>query len=285
MSDKIEKVEMYKCAITGKLFTTQKAAKSNATKALKMLKKQEEEKKKAQEEFDNLEYKKNYLRNNLSDIHDLSNMLVKLCKEYYDIDIKDLKIDLTFNEKVSNAHSCPLNGITNWKCDDNKPIGYPGWDGRISGYFSKKNYSSKFNDSISDFLKQNFLVFNTGTGYNGRFNECKLDILLQLYLDDFPLIKEKYKTYKENYLKAMNNNKVRAELNHIAWKAASVSKIAENKYTRILKVEELLKSLRHNYKETIEKLIDEYIKNNPIELEELCSDYGNLSRIFKQSYY
>ena len=59
MSDKPEKVEMYKCAITGKLFTTEKAAKASAAKALKVAAKCKELEEKTAKIEQNREYKKN----------------------------------------------------------------------------------------------------------------------------------------------------------------------------------------------------------------------------------
>lgn len=41
-------------------------------------------------------------------------------------------LDLRWSDSVSNTHSCPHNGVTNWSSrDDDKPKGYPGWQGRI----------------------------------------------------------------------------------------------------------------------------------------------------------
>ena len=39
--------------------------------------------------------------------------------------------DLVYSDKVSNTHSCPENGITNWYGKPELPHGYPGWKGRI----------------------------------------------------------------------------------------------------------------------------------------------------------
>ena len=42
--------------------------------------------------------------------------------------------NLRWNDSVSNSHSCPHNGVTNWSPSWNKdktvPTGYPGWQGR-----------------------------------------------------------------------------------------------------------------------------------------------------------
>lgn len=42
--------------------------------------------------------------------------------------------DLRWNDSVSNSHSCPHNGVTNWggyNTSKGAPTGYPGWHGRV----------------------------------------------------------------------------------------------------------------------------------------------------------
>lgn len=41
------------------------------------------------------------------------------------------EFSLYWNSNVSNSHSCPHNGVTNWGAKDDKPTGYPGWSGRV----------------------------------------------------------------------------------------------------------------------------------------------------------
>lgn len=42
------------------------------------------------------------------------------------------QFDVRWNPQVSNSHSCPHNGVTNWgDRDKNAPTSYPGWSGRI----------------------------------------------------------------------------------------------------------------------------------------------------------
>lgn len=44
---------------------------------------------------------------------------------------------LTWNDCVSNSHSCPVNGVTNWGVrDPDAPIGYPGWEGRADWVYA-----------------------------------------------------------------------------------------------------------------------------------------------------
>jgi hypothetical protein len=49
-----------------------------------------------------------------------------------DFSIEINYLDLRWSESVSNSHSCPHNGVTNWGGrNENAPRGYPGWTGRI----------------------------------------------------------------------------------------------------------------------------------------------------------
>jgi hypothetical protein len=42
------------------------------------------------------------------------------------------RFDVRWNPQVSNSHSCPHNGVTNWgNRDKNAPTSYPGWSGRV----------------------------------------------------------------------------------------------------------------------------------------------------------
>lgn len=58
-------------------------------------------------------------------------------RSHYDAIRSDFSIcitylDLRWSDSVSNSHSAPHNGVTNWsKRDEDKPVGYPGWQGRI----------------------------------------------------------------------------------------------------------------------------------------------------------
>ena len=39
--------------------------------------------------------------------------------------------DIRLDKSVSNSHNCPINGDTNWDRDPDKPLGYPGYYGRV----------------------------------------------------------------------------------------------------------------------------------------------------------
>ena len=41
------------------------------------------------------------------------------------------EFSVRWNPNVSNSHSCPHNGVTNWGGKDDAPTSYPGWSGRV----------------------------------------------------------------------------------------------------------------------------------------------------------
>ncbi len=97
---------------------------------------------------------------------------------YEKIDIFSLRYD----RLVSNSHSCPKGGVTNWWStrDTGKPVGYPGWTGDITGSLKRlaKHNGNYPYDSI---LK--LVGIHTGTG-GGANNSWRFDI--KIFLADWP---------------------------------------------------------------------------------------------------
>lgn len=92
---------------------------------------------------------------------------------------------LRFNHSVSNTHSCPHNGVTNFMCDPTKPKGYPGWQGRIEGVLDRVKEKGDY--PSSGLL--NFIGIHTGTGGGG--NKCwGYDV--RIFLADWPGLQQEY---------------------------------------------------------------------------------------------
>ena len=96
----------------------------------------------------------------------------------------DFNLDLWYNARVSNTHSCPRGGVQNWWQNSDNPCGYPGWGGNI-------RYSIDFDDDNWDCraMRMNnllgFLGIHTGTGGGGRSTHS---YEVRLYEADFPNI-------------------------------------------------------------------------------------------------
>ena len=92
--------------------------------------------------------------------------------------IKIVRLSLSWSDSVSNSHSSPRNGVTNWSgrstLQDGSPAprGYPGWQGRI--YFQTSCDTPGF---FSDFLRGTRI--HTGTGGSGQYD-------VKFFEDDWP---------------------------------------------------------------------------------------------------
>lgn len=71
------------------------------------------------------------------------------------------EFNLSWSESVSNSHSCPHNGKTNWGGrDEDAPRGYPGWHGRVEWIVSwPKEWDGIY---LGSDLFRGSSAFNTG---------------------------------------------------------------------------------------------------------------------------
>ena len=97
--------------------------------------------------------------------------------------IQDLKLEMKYSRRVSNTHSKPRNGVTNWACNNDLPIGYEGFTGDMHAIV-KKAPKSKF--SISDLL--GFVDIHTGSG--GSSNGLDYGYECRIYLSDWPSLEQ-----------------------------------------------------------------------------------------------
>lgn len=110
--------------------------------------------------------------------------------EYVEVSFENLY----WSDNLSNSHSCPRNGVTNWGSRDTypdgtaKPRGYPGWGGRINirvrtPMVTKTRQADGFG---SDYFK--YTPINTGTGGGGGVKDgvTKYSYDVKLWADDFP---------------------------------------------------------------------------------------------------
>ena len=82
--------------------------------------------------------------------------------------------------KVSNSHSCPVNGVTNWgRRHADKPTGYPGYTIRTQGLYTKEKPHRGGN--ISSLFE--FINIHLGTGGCSGSN---LNYYGEIFLADWP---------------------------------------------------------------------------------------------------
>jgi hypothetical protein len=97
--------------------------------------------------------------------------------------IKITYLDLYWSDSVSNSHSCPHNGVTNWggshlnRDGSMSPRGYPGWSGRIEFVI---------NHEVPGFGSNLMASSRIHTGTGGSGNGLNYGFSVQFFADDWP---------------------------------------------------------------------------------------------------
>lgn len=99
--------------------------------------------------------------------------------------IKITFLDVHWSESVSNSHSSPRDGISNWGRDSNKPTGYPGWVGRIEFQLS---HDLGFGSDI-------FRGIGIHTGTGGGTNQNRYGYAVRFFASDWPGL-EKHRVFE-----------------------------------------------------------------------------------------
>jgi len=132
-------------------------------------------------------------------LHEIQTNLIAWVAKYHKLKISFTRgFDSLSMRWVSNSHNCPIDGVTNW-CNEHKdrPTGYYGWQGRIEGKITtldgKKFDKYYFSDILANRFSNDKLPYCRGinSGSGGGGNEG-FGYDLQLFVDDFPLLKEKF---------------------------------------------------------------------------------------------
>lgn len=284
----IEEVKMYKCPESGDLFTNKALATRNANKVKKQkekLAKEVEINKKIKEER---HFYSNYIRLNLSNVNDLKDMLILKAKEFYDVDITNLNIRVNFSERCSNSHNCPINGVTNWENRDNdKPTYYPGWIGRISANVvvpkNITNALSTFDRSANSVLFNTysglFKGFYTSSGCGGDSDgSYDMDIGFGFFLEDFPLLMEKYNLFIEEKKKIIYNNLLKQGVDSLAHEYA-------NNHVDYTTKKTLATQMLEEANGIYDVLYKGFLVINEPEYEPIIEDYDNISQNFSEHGY
>lgn len=154
-------ITAWKCDYTGKIFEDVISYRAHLRE---LARKRQADSKQIKEAFNSL--------SNVTNILDLSDKLNEVAREYYknyniDIDIK-FEFNIWYNDSVSNTHCCPQGGELNFCQESHLPTGYPGFNGQIKWYISKKTYDLL--QSFPHLRINNFLgacLIYTGTGSTG----------------------------------------------------------------------------------------------------------------------
>lgn len=176
----MKSVEAFECQYCKTLYRTLSEMNSCESACLEV--KQEEQ---AQEELDAIRAElRNYVRLNAESIEDIEQMCIDISKKLFpESPLKSMELDVRYKDHASNTHSCPLDGVKNFRKEQGKPTGYPALAGRISFEYLKE--PSSFASDI--FSWGGIIGVNTGSGGGGY--AYSYDVTL--WLDDFPKIQKK----------------------------------------------------------------------------------------------
>ena len=176
----MKSVEAFECQYCKTLYRT--LSEMNYCEGACLEAKQEEQ---AQEDLDAvLAGLQNYVRLNAESIQDVEQMCIDISKKLFPKSpLKSMKLSVKYVEHASNSHSCPLNGVENFRNEQGRPTGYPALAGRISFEYSKE--PSGFASDI--FSWGGIIGVNAGSGGGGY--AYSYDVTL--WLDDFQKIQKK----------------------------------------------------------------------------------------------
>jgi len=124
-------------------------------------------------------------------------------------DYVDVTITAAWREKNSNSHNRPRKGVENFRREDNKPTGYPGWYGRIEIKVRPPVRKYRGKEYLSDGWGSSYFSRTpicTGSGGGGGGNDCKTYTYeVTLWAADFPVMYELER--RRQYLEQENNKR------------------------------------------------------------------------------
>lgn len=117
---------------------------------------------------------------------DQLNIAELIASKHNDEGLLGLALDIRYSLKISNSHSSPRDGVTNWGGrDKNRPTGYPGWHGRvwllyrneqstrIAPFFSREPHASGLHTGTGGYGLYDGTEWNRDFGYPCSY-DCKI---------------------------------------------------------------------------------------------------------------
>lgn len=113
-------------------------------------------------------------------------------------ELVSIRLDrMRWSDSISNSHSCPKNGVTNFFQKNNAPTGYPGWAGVLHfsvrppmyTYRKKKYRKSGWG---SDYFRNTIICTESGGGggYDEERDLTSFQYSIILWADDFPAMND-----------------------------------------------------------------------------------------------
>ncbi|MDD4389724.1 MAG: hypothetical protein PHW03_02855 [Eubacteriales bacterium] len=174
--------------------------------------------------------------------------LEQLLNEYSKATGENLTVSLSiqFKENVrwSHSHHAPIGKKTNWgSSDPTQPTSYPGYEGRVE--FIKPDKTGEYAGHMFTGWTRGGKVEGFHTGSGGGGYEAKYDCYL--FIDDFPLIKEKVDKAREIAKQADifdENERIKsAQLSDLTKEKLKIDPVTQSYANEIQKVHEAQKCL------------------------------------------
>lgn len=181
-------ISAYKCDTTGKLFDD----KGKYIKHLRKIAKKNLYEKRVLKVKKTPEWWQENVWNKIKSISQLTRFITENNHLFVDRRSLDSKIvsvnfsQLNFSEHISNSHSCPHNGVTNWLSKPNKPAGYPGISGRIS--YTITSESASFDSDRFDSTR----IHTHGGGSVDSVDGKSYSYQIRMFFDDWPGLKSSF---------------------------------------------------------------------------------------------
>ena len=180
----MKEITIYQCEICGKESRNKEKIEKHEIEcraAFALAKKRKRELNKHKEKFIN-----SFSFDNLAE--NINIFLKETCGDSFE----NIHFDISYSDRISNTHSAPITGETNFSCNPDRPRGYPGFSGKITGNYSKnKKTLSAYTDSHNKF---SIPGLHTGSGGGGGKSWHYGFII---FLQDFPHIE---KDFEERHL-------------------------------------------------------------------------------------
>jgi len=212
----MKEIKSWQCSLCLSIFTI----KSGAAKCEKNCAKMDKER--AAEEYrrDNLKTIADEIRLNLTNPSDIGKLIEQYVKQYLNRTLKITNMTFRFG-MLSITHSAPIGKKTNWSCDRDRPTGYFGWSGQISGTTTlyKASVGDGFSEisGLTDVLKMNSNFYirglHTGSGHGG--DTFSYDY--KMFLDDFPKLKAMHNVFDALSKKQSLYVSEQSRLDALAW--------------------------------------------------------------------
>jgi len=224
-----------------------------------------------------------------NDLDEFCRLAEKSIKEYYDLDVTvGVKVKTFTTQLSSSSHSPIGQKCQGYYVEGKERIYYCGWKADVSVYVDPAKWkkfvkTKKYNKQICRhdlqvFIQEFIAGVHTGTGGGG---ECSVGYDCEIFLDDFPRIKEKYARYNDvkklhdEFCKKANSRSAASRL-EADTDPAVVSLRKERD-----EIKQKVYAIERKIDEAFKAKVEDHIKKNPIVQPYRQEEWDHLYNTFK----